>query len=114
MAGGTANAVRLLDVGAKAEAATLGMPEAADKQRREKFVLSVAYSPGGCDEGPGGLAAAERCRLGRCAQLRGFARPLACCERSMGELARFRRQQATAWGQRQVCLLPRRVPLPHS
>ncbi len=28
------------------QAAKLDMPEAADKQRREKFVLSVAYSPG--------------------------------------------------------------------
>ncbi len=114
VAGGTANAVRLLDVGAKAEAATLGMPEAADKQRREKFVLSVAYSPGGCDEGPGGLVAAERCRLGRCAQLRRFARSLACCERPLVELAGLRRQQAAApaWGQCQGCLLPGRCPCP--
>ena len=29
------------------QVAKLDMPEAADKQRREKFVLSVAYSPGG-------------------------------------------------------------------
>lgn len=55
VAGGTANAVRLLDVGAKGEAATLGMPEAADKQRREKFVLSVAYSPDGRRIAAGGM-----------------------------------------------------------
>ncbi|KAL4419861.1 hypothetical protein ABPG75_006959 [Micractinium tetrahymenae] len=55
VAGGTANGVRLLDVGAKAEAATLDMPQAADKQRREKFVLSVAYSPDGRRIAAGGM-----------------------------------------------------------
>jgi len=55
VAGGTANTVRLMDVGAKAEAGTLAMPEEPEKQRREKFVLSVAYSPGGWGRGQCGL-----------------------------------------------------------
>ncbi|EFN53663.1 hypothetical protein CHLNCDRAFT_36331 [Chlorella variabilis] len=47
VAGGSSNSVRVLDVAAKEQAAQLAMPESADKQRKEKFVLSVAYSPDG-------------------------------------------------------------------
>ena len=43
------------------QAAKLDMPEAADKQRREKFVLSVAYSPGGV------IISWPQLDLGRCA-----------------------------------------------
>lgn len=46
MAGGSSNGVRLLDVNAKEQAAMLAMPDVTDKQRKERFVLSVAYSPG--------------------------------------------------------------------
>lgn len=46
VAGGSGDSLRLLDVGAKEQTATLAMPQSAEKQRREKFVLSVAYSPG--------------------------------------------------------------------
>lgn len=55
VAGGTANAVRLLDIEGKAEAAVLSMPEPAERQRREKFVLSVAYSPDGRRIAAGGM-----------------------------------------------------------
>ncbi|PRW33530.1 WD repeat-containing 61 [Chlorella sorokiniana] len=55
VAGGSSNSVRILDVNAKAEAVKLDMPEAPDKQRREKFVLSVAYSPDGRRIAAGGM-----------------------------------------------------------
>lgn len=57
VAGGSSNSVRVLDVAAKEQAAQLAMPESADKQRKEKFVLSVAYSPGVCGGGSRGAAA---------------------------------------------------------
>ncbi|PSC74984.1 WD repeat-containing 61 [Micractinium conductrix] len=55
VAGGSANCVRLLDVTAQGEAAVLAMPEPTERQRREKFVLSVAYSPDGRRIAAGGM-----------------------------------------------------------
>lgn len=55
VAGGSSNSVRLLDVHGKAQAASLAMPEGRDKQRRERFVLSVAYSPDGRRIAAGGM-----------------------------------------------------------
>ncbi|KAL4857036.1 WD repeat-containing protein VIP3 [Chlorella vulgaris] len=55
VAGGSSNGVRLLDVNAKEQAATLAMPDVTDKQRKERFVLSVAYSPDGRRIAAGGM-----------------------------------------------------------
>ncbi|GAB4815773.1 hypothetical protein N2152v2_002819 [Parachlorella kessleri] len=48
VAGGSANVVRLVEVGEEPkELTTLPMPSGDEKQRKERFVLSVAYSPDG-------------------------------------------------------------------
>lgn len=47
VAGGSSNTVRIIDVAASKELTTLAMPAGDEKQRKERFVLSVAYSPDG-------------------------------------------------------------------